>query len=39
LQVERAQRFVEQQHLRAVDERSSERDSLALTARELRRAT
>ena len=36
LQVERAERLVQQQHLRAVDERARERDSLALSARELR---
>ena len=37
LQVERAERLVEQEHLRAVDDRSRERDALALAARELRR--
>ncbi len=38
LQVERAERLVEQQHLRAVDDRARERDALALAAGELRRA-
>ena len=38
LEVERAERLVEQQHLRTVDERSGERDALALAARELVRA-
>ena len=37
LQVERAERLVEQQHLRPVDERARERDALALAARELDR--
>ena len=36
LEVERAERLVEQQHLRAVDDRARERDALALPARELR---
>ena len=35
LQVERAERFVEQEQARIVDERASERDPLLLTAREL----
>ena len=38
LEVERAERLVEQQHLRAVDDRAGERDALALAAGELRRA-
>ena len=38
LEVERAQRLVEQQHLRAVDQRAGERDALLLAAGELRRA-
>ena len=38
LQVERAERLVEQQHLRQVDQRPGERDPLLLAARELRRA-
>ena len=37
LEVERAERLVEQQHPRAVDERAGERDALALAARELDR--
>ena len=37
LQVERAERLVEQEHPRAVDECSRERDTLALAARELDR--
>ena len=37
LQVERAERLVEQQHLRPVDDRAGERDPLALAARELNR--
>ena len=37
LQVERAERLVEQQHARAVDDRAGERDALALAAGELRR--
>ena len=37
LQVERAERLVEQQHARPVDDRPRERDALALPARELRR--
>ena len=37
LQVERAERLVEQQHGRAVHERARERDALLLAARELRR--
>ena len=37
LQVERAERLVEQQHARAVDERARERDALLLAARELAR--
>ena len=36
-QVERAERLVEEQRTRAVDERAGERDALLLTARELRR--
>ena len=35
LQVERAERLVEQQHRRLVDDRARERDALALAAREL----
>ena len=35
LQVERAERFVEQEHPRAVDERARERDPLPLSARQL----
>ena len=35
LQVERAERLVEQQHARAVDDRARERDALALAAGEL----
>ena len=35
LQVERAQRLVEQQHARAVDERARQRHALALAAGEL----
>ena len=35
LQVERAERLVEQQHRRPVDERAGQRDALALPAREL----
>ena len=35
LQVEGAERLVEQQHLRTVDERAGQRDALALTAGEL----
>ena len=38
LQVERAERLVEQQHRRPVDERARERDALALAAAELARA-
>ena len=38
LQVERAERLVEQQHLRPVDERAGERDPLLLAAGELARA-
>jgi hypothetical protein len=37
LEVERAQRLVEQQHARAVDDRPRERDALLLPAGELRR--
>ncbi len=37
LQVERAERLVEQQHLRLVDQRARQRHALALAARELRR--
>ena len=37
LQVERAERLVEEQHLRLVDDRARERDALALAARELHR--
>ena len=37
LQVERAERLVEEQHLRVVDDRAGERDPLALAARELHR--
>src|SRR5471032_722831 len=37
LQVERTERLVEEQHLRAVDHRARERDALALPARELHR--
>ena len=37
LQVERAERLVEQQHARMVDERPRERDALLLAARELAR--
>ena len=37
LQVERAERLVEQEHLRAVDERARERDPLPLAAGELDR--
>ena len=37
LQVERAERLVEQQHARLVDERARERDALLLAARELPR--
>ena len=37
LQVERAQRLVEQQHARPVDERPSQRDALALAAGQLAR--
>ena len=37
LEVQRAQRLVEQQHLRAVDDRPRQRDALALAAGELRR--
>ena len=37
LQVERAERLVEQQHGRAVDERARERDALLLAAGELAR--
>ena len=36
LEVERAERLVEQQHPRAVDDRAGERDALALAAGELR---
>ena len=35
LEVERAERLVEQQHLRPVDERTCERDALLLAARQL----
>ena len=35
LEVERAERLVEQQHARAVDERAGERHALALAAGEL----
>ena len=38
LQVERAERLVEQQHRGLVHERASERDALLLTARQLRRS-
>jgi hypothetical protein len=38
LQVERAERLVEEQLLRAVDQRAGKGDALALSARELRRA-
>ena len=37
LEVERAQRLVQQQHAGAVDERARERDALPLAARELAR--
>jgi hypothetical protein len=37
LEVQRAERLVEQQHLRAVDDRPGQRDALALAAGELRR--
>ena len=37
-QVERAERLVEQERARAVDERAGERDALLLAAGELRRA-
>ena len=37
LQIERAERLVEQQHLRPVDQRAGERDALALAAGELAR--
>ncbi len=37
LEVERAERLVEQQHARPVDQRPGERHALALAARELRR--
>ena len=37
LQVERAQRLVEQEHTRAHDERARQRDALLLAARELAR--
>src|SRR5262245_2425327 len=37
LQVERAQRLVEEEHLRAVDDGARERDALPLATRELRR--
>ena len=37
LEVECPERFVEQQHLRPVDERAGQRDPLPLAARELRR--
>ena len=37
LQVERAERLVEQQHPRVVDDRARERDALLLAAGELRR--
>ena len=37
LQVERAERLVEQQHLGLVDDRARQRDPLSLAARELRR--
>ena len=37
LQVERAERLVEQQHARPVDERAGERDALLLAARQLAR--
>ena len=37
LEVQRAERLVEQQHARPVDQRSGERDALALAARELAR--
>jgi hypothetical protein len=38
LEVERAEGFVEQQHLRPVDEGAGERHALALATGELRRA-
>ena len=38
LEVERAERLVQEQDLRPVDERASERDPLALPAGELRRS-
>ena len=38
LEVERAERLVEQERLRPVDDRARERDALALAAGELRRA-
>ena len=38
LEIERAERLVEQQHLRPVDQRAGKRDALALAAGELRRA-
>ena len=38
LQVERAERLVEQQHMRLVDQRARQRHPLALAARQLRRA-
>ena len=37
LEVERAERLVEQQHLRLVDDRAGERDALPLAAGELHR--
>ena len=37
LEIERAERLVEQQHLGSVDQRAGERHALALTAGELRR--
>ena len=37
LQVERAERLVEQQHLRLADQRARQRHALALAARQLRR--
>ena len=39
LQVECAQRFIEQQHLGLIDERTRQRDSLPLAAGKLRRAS
>ena len=38
MQVERAERLVEQEHARPVDDRARKRDALALAAGQLRRA-